>query len=45
MTDWKAAVRTWERRRKENVGDSRPPRQKSIRDTFAEIFEEHKYDL
>lgn len=50
MTDWKAAVRTWERRRKENHGDSgsrgnRPSRQKSIRDTFAEIFEEHKYDL
>ena len=42
MKDWKAAVRTWEKRYKESP---QRPQQQSRREFFANLFEEHKYDL
>jgi len=52
MKDYKATLRNWERRRKNNAGDSqskggRPSasQQGSRRELFARLYEEHKDDL
>lgn len=44
MKSWKGAVGTWESRWKKEQS-SATHNGKSINDTFAEIFEEHKYDI
>lgn len=42
MKDWKAAVRTWEKRHNEQPKSSQ---QGSRRDLFARLYEEHKDDI
>lgn len=45
MKDWKASVRTWEKRHKEEAPRRTYQPQKDVNSVFAEIFEEHQYDL
>lgn len=44
MKDWKASVRTWEKRHKEDA-PTVPKQQSSRRDLFARLYEEHKDDI
>lgn len=45
MKDWKAAVRTWEKRYKDTWSPQRENSRSGINAVFAEIFEEHKDDI
>ena len=44
MKDWKASVRTWEQRRKDQER-SKPKQQSSRRELFARLIEEHGNDI